>query len=77
MVKFLLGLIQSVQRLRERRLLAHELLSLNDRLLKDIGLRRSQIGANGAGLSKRAKPLTERRRPAAIGHARPSLQGCN
>ncbi len=76
MVKFLLGLIQTIRRARERRLVARELLSLNDRLLKDIGLRRSQIGHNGAALFKEAKPLIERQRPAAIGHMRPSLQGC-
>ena len=76
MGKFLLGLIQSIHRTRERRLLTCEFLSLNDRLLRDIGLRRSQIGDNGAALFKETKPLSRRQPPTAVGHARPSLQGC-
>ena len=76
MVKLLLGLIQSIQRTRERRLLASELLDLNDLLLRDIGLRRSQIGDNGAALFKETKPLIRRQRHTAIGYVRPSLQGC-
>ncbi len=76
MVRFFLGFIHTIRRARERRLVARELLSLNDRLLKDIGLRPSQIGYNGAALFKEIKPLIKRQRPAAIGHMQPSLQGC-
>ena len=76
MVKLLLGLIQSIQRTRERRLLARELLDLNDHLLRDVGLRRSEIGGSSAALFKETKPVIRRQRPAAIGHVRPSLQGC-
>lgn len=75
-VKLLLGLIQFVQRDCERRASAHELLSFNDCLLKDIGLRRSQIGDNGTVLFKETKPVIRRQRPTAISHVRPSLQGC-
>ena len=76
MVKFLLGLVQSIQRMRERRLVTRELLDLNDHLLRDIGLRRSQIGDDGAALFKETKPVIRRQRPATIRQVRPSLQGC-
>lgn len=76
MVSFLLGLIQSIRRDRERRASARELLGLNDRLLRDIGLRRNQIGDDSAGLFKKAKPFNKRQRPATGSHLRPSLQGC-
>ena len=76
MVKFLRGLIQTIQRDRERRALAREFRSLNDHLLEDIGLRRSQIGDGGAGLFREAKPVIRRHQPAPVARLRPSLQGC-
>lgn len=76
MVSFLLGLIHSIRRDRERRASARELLGFNDRLLRDIGLQRNQISDDGAGLFKPAKPFNKRQRPAATSHLRPSLQGC-
>ena len=76
MVKFLLGVIRTLRQARQRRLVARELMSLNDRLLQDIGLRRSQIGHNGAAWFEETRPLIKRQQPAAIGRMRPSLQGC-
>ena len=76
MVKVLTGLIQFVRCGRERRALAREFRSLDDRLLEDIGLRRHQIGDGGAGSSREAKPLVKRRQPAPDARLRPFLQGC-
>ena len=75
MVNVLLGIVQAIRRARERRLVARDLLSLNDHFLRDIGLQRGQIGQSGAALFRKTKPLIKRR-PAAVGPMRPSLQGC-
>ena len=60
----------------ERRVLAKELLRLNDHLLADIGLRRDQVG-NGFGPIEDEPPRVPFRRSAVThGRVNPSLQGC-